>query len=453
MDNNSNQIVKVLLNLSPKSIWSIAQKHTHTYGDKLHWSSLQSQNATAKNYNTLMSIKYKAENAIKEQLTPDQRILLDLSEKDIHQLAASEIQKQSSSNSISAEELKFKEDSLYQYLIDEQKNAKDLMKGNKPCPGVDLAGFDTTDLKNGLGLEEMRNKILPYTPINNNKQSVTRSLFLMSQNAKEYIKNPFSAFMYKNERESRNQAYLSGKSFEEANLQMQQKKDQNPLKIISNFFSGDKNRQDRAIEGTKGFLGNFMSGEGAGAKLIPALGGFAATKFAGLGNVTSIVVALLAAIIVPMIMRAFNGSKKETIPEQETSKDNAMNEDNTLKKEQERSRKHVLQQNQELKEDREISRPSNNLNNPTVVLDEKSMMAHAQENGLCSLRKTMGADNPHFKEFIKQNGLESTLKEEELKLFNGTSGPIAKSTQVLNKQTDMITGNIADNIKNGVSIV
>lgn len=410
MDNLSTDIVKGLLNSSDNAIWNSTKRHIENTGKSLGWSKEQISGSIGENYNALIKIKYQATDAIKAQLTPEQ------------------------------------------LQNPEQDTVKAYLTGKQTPPNIDLASFDTTDTSNNQGMKNMRQYLVP---LNLQESKFSKVSSLVIQNFKEVAKNPLSAFYFAKERQARNIAVMSGKStLAEANNNLQNAKDQNPVKIAANILSGNTERQDRAANGIKGFLNNFLSGEGVAAKLLPAVAGFAGGKIGGFGNVTSVVIALISALIVPMIIRAFNG-KSETVTIAEGLNNNRENVKEQSAQEQKsgRAREQTIRQNPELNQNKEIERPSNH-NTMAKPMNEKAMMAHIQEKGICSLRATMGEKNPAFLNFVEKHNLGQALKQEELNLFNGKTEAVVLTSQALGKAKVEHTSacNITDNIKTGVSL-
>lgn len=452
MDTKSYHIVKTLLQLTEKNIWDFAVKQTETLGKSHNWSQDQIQKATGQNYNDLVRIKYQATDAIREKLTPEQRVLQTLTEKEVREVASSEAQKQLAGQSYTDIELKKTENNLYQQLMDERTKAVNLLSGKVAHPDINLATFDTTDIKNEQKINEMREQITPLDLGKGGENILTKTVGLTTQNIKETIKDPLGAIWNSDERRERNIQVISGKTLEEANFDMQERKDRKPLNILTNFLSGNPDKQDRALKGIKSMFNNLLSGTGNGSKILPALAGFTGTKMAGFGSVTSIVVAVIAALVVPMIMRAFNGNKAE-IETAQTSPENKEEKqtENTLQK-MDRTRQQTLQKSQTHNQSLEIERPSN-IQQSGKELSNKEMQVYIQQNGLCALRTQMGANNPRFMEYVRNNQLESTLKAEEMGKFNGKSDAIAATSQTIARTNTPVAPEISNTVKAGISSI
>lgn len=286
----------------------------------------------------------------------------------------------------------------------------------------------------------------------------SRVVSLTGQILKENFKSPIGSLWYGAERNRRNMEVLSGsKTLEEANHDMQVKKDRSPLKILTNFLSGNPARQDRAIESVKGLFGNFLSGKGAGAQLIPAIAGLAGSKLGGFGNVTSIVIAALAALVVPMIMRAIQGSKPKEIPANGMADaQNELKKPQSAEQKQQRTREQSVSKKQEVSQGaenkQELERPTQKLNVSAIAMNEKQMMGYVREKGIVSLRNVLGASNPSFISFIKHNGLETALKNEEMGVFNGEA-PSRNLLPLVRDRSALTTPNIeVSGIKSGIGM-
>lgn len=453
MDPKSYHIVKTLLQLPDKGIWDFAKKHTEAFAKGQNWSQEQTKKTIEQNYNSLVKIKYQAADAIREKLTPEQQTLQNLSDAEIREVAASQAHNQFEGQGYTDAEFKNAESNLYQQMIDERTKAADFLSGKVSHPDINLATFDTTDLKRGQGMSEMRKHIMP---LDLGKEKANENIFskatgLTVQNMKETIKNPLNAIWNYDERHQRNMEVVSGKTLDEANLNMQDRKDRKPLNILANFLSGNPEKQDRSIKGAKSMFGNLLSGTGAGSKILPALAGFAGTKIAGFGSVTSILVAILASIIVPMIMRAFSGKKTEMEPNQGAPENQEEKQTEDATQKAGRTREQTLQKDQALNQAQEIERPSN-AQQPTNELNNKQMQTYIQQNGLCALRTQLGADNPRFTEFVRNNHLETALKAEEVGKFNGKSDAIAATAQALTRINSPIVPDTSNTLKTGMGI-
>lgn len=453
MDPKSYHIVKTLLQLPDKGIWDFAKKHTEAFAKGQNWSQEQTKKTVGQNYNSLIKIKYQAADAIREKLTPEQQTLQTLSDAEIREVAASQAHKQFAGQGYTDVEIKNAENNLYQQMIDERTKAVDYLSGKVSHPDIDLATFDTTDLKRGQGMSEMRKYIMPLDlgKEKTNENILSKATGLTVQNMKETFKNPLNAIWNYDERHQRNMEVLSGKTLDDANINMQDRKDRKPLNILANFLSGNPEKQDRSIKGAKSMFSNLLSGTGIGSKMLPALAGFAGTKIAGFGSVTSIFVAIIASLIVPMIMRAFSGKKTEIEQNQGVSENQQEKQAEDTTQKGERTRQQTLQKDQALNQAQEIERPSN-AQQPANDLNNKQMQAYIQQNGLCALRTQMGADNPRFVEFVRNNHLETALKAEEVGKFNGKSDVITATGQALTRINLPIVPETGNTLKTGMGI-
>lgn len=452
MDNLSKSIVRGLLKTPDKSIWDFTQNQMEKAGKTQGWSKEQIIDRTKESYNELVKMKYQATDTIKANLNTNQQTVLTMSDIEIRQLATDEIDTQLADKGYTASELKQAKKDLCQQLITERDNAKAYLSGAKIQPGTDMAALDHTDTSGSRGMKEIRPSLVT---MNREQGKLTMASSLVVQNIKETFKNPLSAFYFSKERHQRNMAVILGEStLQEANRDMQSAKDQSPIKIASNILSGNTERQDRGVNGLKGIFSNFLSGDGVGSKLIPAIAGFVGGKAGGFGNVTSAVIALVASLVLPMIIRAFNGkSGNETVTEGLANNKDETKEIKELSQKLGRTQDQSIQRNAGLSNNQEIERPVNH-NTEVRPLDEKAMMSHVQEKGLCSLRTAMGEKNTAFMAFVEKNNLMQALKQEEINLFNGKPEAVSLTTQALNQSN---TKNLpvpvnTESMKTGISL-